>query len=490
MAQMPQLPRQTDVLRASELMPFRSKKINLLKSRALVPLVVTALVCVALFGLLNEFFQNGSRDVIYQYFMVVAWFTVFVIFTGVYMYGGERKMMLWYLLPCFITLGQLYYFFRTPAFNPYTFVFRELLPGNTEVPHTDFVGAFVANLFGAGMMEELIKAVPGLAALGLALRLRRSGGPKSFVTRGLALEGPIDGLLIGVASGAGFIILETLTQYVPNIVRGVTAASNNEAIGFLAGFMLLIPRVLNGVIGHMAWAGISGYFIGLTLTHPGAAVRLLPIGWLIPASLHGFWNASSTTLPSWVQYVSALLSLFFFISCLLKAKQLEVSRLGGEIDGHSILAVTSASQVPSAPAGIVPPPVPGVAGVFTGAATAIERAVGVEARTTVPSAGATPPPRPVGNISIGTATVRYALAAGQVIDFSALFGAAGVPPGCMGSIGSATGGGFELRNTGTGSWPVTTPDGATRAVAPGGTVEAVNGARFRLGTATIDLRAY
>ena len=486
MAQMPPLPQQADALRPSELMPFRSKKISILKSRALIPLVVTAIVCVALFNIRGSISQVND---IYSYFTVIGWFTVFIIFSGLYFYGGERKLMLWYLGPCLLTVGQLVLFFQTAFGNPYTFVFRTILPGHVEVNHADFPSQFIAHFFGAGMMEELIKAVPALIGLGIALLLRRRHSTGNILTRGLALEGPIDGLLVGAASGAGFILLETLGQYVPNEVQRMAAATHNDVgLSFLFAMMLLIPRVLNGVIGHMAWAGISGYFIGLVVSHPKAALKLLPVAWLLPAALHGFWNASGT-LGSWALYVSAGLSLFFFLSCLLKAKQLEVSRLGGEIDGHSILAVTSPSLVPSAPAGAVPPPLSGVAGVFTGAATAVEKVVGFTARTTVPSPASMPPPIPASRLSIGTGAVRYALAPGQVIDFSALFGAVGVPPGFVGSIGSAAGG-FDLRNTGAGAWPVTTPDGATMAVPPGGTVRAVNGARFTLGTATIDLQAY
>ena len=197
-------------------------------------------------------------------------------------------------------------------------------------------------------------------------------------------------------------------------------------------------------------------------------------------------------------YVSAGLTLFFFLACLLKAKQLEVSRLGGAIDGHSVLAVSpTPGTEPLAPAGVVPPPVPGVAGVFTGAASAAEHLAGVTARTTVPNPGAVPadaapaappPPMPQSGLSIGDANARYALAANQAIDFSTLFG--GVPAGCQGTIVAAGDGGLDIRNTGAAAWAWTTPDGATASVPPGGSIRPVAGGKLLLGPATIAVSAY
>ncbi|MDB5589672.1 PrsW family glutamic-type intramembrane protease [Enterovirga sp.] len=488
MAEMPPLPQQPyrDDVSGTELMPFRSKKISILRSRALIPLVATGLTCVLLFTIMGS--VKSGQDVM-MYMNVLATFLVFSMFAGLYFYMGERKNMLWYLVPFAITAFQLWFLLQ-----PYFFVFRKLLPG--DIAATGFVSAFIGMFFGAGLMEELLKAVPALLGLALALHLRKRATPGHPVLRNLALDGPVDGVLVGAAAGACFILIETLQQYVPNTIGEVMRnTKGDQGLSLLLGMMLLLPRVLNGIIGHMAWAGIFGYFIGLAVSHPRAIWKLLAIGWLLPSVLHGFWNSSSHLLGGAGAYVSGALSLFFFIACVLKAKQLEVSRLGGPIDGHSVLAVTAPSLgAPAAPGGVVPPKAPGLAGVFTGLATMAEKVVGFTARTTVPNPGAVPPAGPVAlpesGLSIGAGAVRYALAPNQAIDFTTLFGAAGVPPGCAGLITGATGPGYDIRNTGQVTWAVTTPDGATSSVPPGGSVRATSGTRLMLGNATIDIQAF
>ncbi len=494
MAQMPPLPQQPyrdDALSTSSLMPFMSKNISLRKSRALIPLIATAATCVLLF--VNGHSVRTIADAM-TYMKILSIFIVFMIFAGIYYYVGERKNMLWYLFPATIVYLQMKY-----LLGPYIYFFRTVLPGNVEA--SGFIPAFFGHFVGAGLMEEFMKAVPALIGLAIALRLRKSGQPGSRVERGFALDGPVDGLLYGVAAGGAFILVETLFQYVPGeITRQAQQNSGNQAIGVLFGIMLLLPRVLNGVVGHMAYAGVFGYFIGLAVSHPRSIVKLLALGWVVAAVLHGFWNSSQELLGVWGIYVSAAITLFLFVSCILKAKQLEVSRLGGPIDGHSILA---ASPYPSAPAhagGMVPPPAPGVAGMFTAATTAVEKLIGFTARTTVPnpaavSAGFGPPPPPpatvpASGLSIGTGDVRYALAPNQAIDFTALFGSAGVPGGCSGLIGAAPDGSLEIRNTGSATWTSATPDGATASVPSGTSVTAVAGATLLLGSATIEIAAF
>ncbi|WP_375460412.1 PrsW family intramembrane metalloprotease [uncultured Enterovirga sp.] len=492
MAEMPPLPQQPyrdDALSRSELMPFRSKKISMLKSRALIPLAATALTCVLLFSIMGS--MKSGEDVM-MYMKVLATFLVFAMFAGLYFYMGERKNMLWYLVPAAITAIQLWFLLK-----PYFYVFRTLLPG--DIAATGFVSAFIGMFFGAGLMEELLKAVPALIGLAIALHLRQSGQPGNPVMRNLALDGPVDGILVGAAAGAAFILIETLQQYVPNTIGEVMKnTKGDQGLSLLLGMMLLLPRVLNGIIGHMAWAGIFGYFIGLAVSHPKAIWKLLLIGWLLPSVLHGFWNSSSHLLGGAGTYVSGAISLFFFIACVLKAKQLEVSRLGGPIDGHSILAVSPpASAYPAAPAGVVPPAAPGVAGMFTGIATAVEKAVGFTARTTVPNPGAVPGAGdaavgavPASGLSIGTGTARYVLAPNQTIDFSSLFSDAGVPAGTAGLITSGPANALEIRNTGTATWVATSAAGLTTSIPPGSSVPAAGGTTLMLGGATIDIQSF
>ncbi len=116
--------------------------------------------------------------------------------------------------------------------------FRNVLPGNVSAvaDNPNFIPNFIAYFFGAGMCEEGLEGhTPVLIALALTLRHgiapsgatpgfrdilnRKPGGPEIFSA--LALRGPLDGMLMGFAAGAAFIVDETLGEYVPNQIERV-----------------------------------------------------------------------------------------------------------------------------------------------------------------------------------------------------------------------------------------------------------------------------
>lgn len=470
----------SDALTRSELLPLGSTRINILRSRALVPFVLTGATCVGLFYAIMHI--PGYKISVYM--NILATFIVFMMFLGLYLYSGERKNILWYGFPAVLVALQLEFTFRY-----YYFVTRQWLPGDTKTAQDTFPGQFVANVFGPGFSEEFLKAGALFIGLALATWLRRSHSRGNVLTRGLALEGPIDGMLMGAASGGAFILIETMAQYVPNAMRAATT----PAAGAAQGLMLLIPRVLNGVVGHMAYAGIFGYFAGLAVSHPRATFRLLGLGFVLAALLHGFWNSSSFLSPTSGLGMSAFLTGTIYFACFMKARQLEASRLGLPVDGRSILALTPHLAVgPPRAAGIVPPTPTGVAGALSGVATAFERSIGVTARTTTPPPGGFPgsPGIPPSGLSIDGGDARYALEAGRPLDFTTLFASAGVPPGCIGAVVAAPEGGLQIRNTGSATWAVLRQDGSAATIAPGGTVRPLDGMKLVLGHATIGIHAY
>ena len=355
------------------------------RSRALFPIAAATLTSLLLLSIF-QIVKSKTEVVLYEF--VLACFLLYAMFVALYHYLNERKAMGWYWMPVAMTVV-----FMPAVLIAYFLAFPRLM--NLEA--STFVSSLFSNLLSAGMPEEFVKALPALIGLLVALRLRRKGRPGNRFTRNLAVDGPVDGMLVGAAAGATFILLETVGLYVPMQMKSVmdrVKGPEAEALASLSGFLLLFPRVLSGLVGHMAWAGISGYFIGLVAGHPRAWWKLLPIAWLLPATLHSLWNASAMTLGMWALYLSSAITLFLFIACALKAKQLEVSRLGTTPDGHSILALSPVGAM--ARGGIVPPPLPGFAGMMTGVATAIEKGVGFTATTTVPGLGALagPPPLP------------------------------------------------------------------------------------------------
>jgi len=67
--------------------------------------------------------------------------------------------------------------------------------------------------------------------------------------------------LLGTASAVSFTLVETLGQYVPEMIRNGSLEA--VSVGELVGLQLLFPRILGSVAGHMAYSGYLGYFIGL-----------------------------------------------------------------------------------------------------------------------------------------------------------------------------------------------------------------------------------
>ncbi|HTK13535.1 MAG TPA: PrsW family glutamic-type intramembrane protease [Xanthobacteraceae bacterium] len=515
---MPPIPRDQSGPSESEIIPFKSTKINIWKSKVLVPLLLVGIAVVAMFMM-----PATSGASFFAYFDVIAILGVVSIFLGIYFYSNESKPFFWYLVPALIAYLLLRYFFFI-----YVIVFRQILPGgDLAAGNTSFIANFISYFFGAGMCEEMLKATPILFAYFLA----RSIGPTPIGTAptfgrlvsmnftandiktALALRGPLDGLLMGFAAGAAFILLETLVQYVPNTVHKVTQASNSEAMGLLFGFRLLIPRVLQGVSGHMAWAAITGYFIGLAVRYPRQWIKLMLIGYLSAALLHGLWDSVGVLPfpPFWYAAVTVA-TILLFVSCLLKAKQLTLAWYGAPAVANDSILVNAPVE-PAAPAPYVggAGPAPGAAATapattgqaldglmstFRGVVGNIGNMVSAAANTVSappPAAPAPVVPRPAGDrYSIGTSTARFALEAGRSIDFASLFSAQGVPPGTTGEISHHPQNPeiLGLQNTGTTAWTALTADGATATVPPGKNLRITAGTKLVFGSFVVDIQTY
>ena len=483
----------------SEIIPFRSTKISISKSGILIPLGVTAAVTVALFAAYSMSFSgtkaaflNGMADMMY----IVALYLLFCLFYAVYAYSGIRKSFFIYLIPAAITffvlsqpIGKYSIFFY------FAYPFRHILPGNPFAPAPNLIIKIMHFFFGAGLLEELVKALPGLLGLTAALTMMRNPAraKPAGIVRWLVVTTPLEGLMLGVASGAGFIFSETLFQYVPGQIAKVTHLAG-LGVGVAAGFGLLLPRVLQGSIGHMAWAGISGYFIGLAARYPRSMIKLLLIGWLTAAVLHTLWDA----LPSSPIFYSlnGAATLLIFVGCLLKAKQLEMVRQGiAFVPTDSILV--GGAPLPVA-AGTLPEQhatawggLSQVLGVFghanAAAATPGAFAVGAPAPTAPQAA---PSALPAPKFTLGNGAERYGIVPGQTIDLAMLFPNRGLPAGTLADVtvhpqDQAIG----LKNMSASTWAVALDTGATTSVANGRNVKLVANEKIKIGDVTIDVQA-
>jgi RsiW-degrading membrane proteinase PrsW (M82 family) len=119
--------------------------------------------------------------------------------------------------------------------------------------------------------------------------------------------------------------LETLGQYVPGIIDVTLQAGGDSQQGQLAGLQLLIPRILGSVVGHMAYSGYFGYFIGLSVLKPSKRWQILLIGYVCAAGLHALWN-STGVVSGLLLAVVGVLSYAFLGAAILKARALSPTR--------------------------------------------------------------------------------------------------------------------------------------------------------------------
>jgi RsiW-degrading membrane proteinase PrsW (M82 family) len=208
----------------------------------------------------------------------------------------------------------------SPLLIGFIVVFREVLPGRLPVEgeKISFLVFLIRMFFGAGLMEELLKSLPVLGAMLLGNLLRNPWRDRIGVWE------PLDGILLGSASAVGFTLLETLGQYVPNIIQNVTLQAGADA-GQLVGLQLLIPRILGSVAGHMAYSGYLGYFIGLSALKPKKRWQILGVGYLSASTLHALWNASGSASVLLLAVVGVL-SYAFLVAAILKARALSPNR--------------------------------------------------------------------------------------------------------------------------------------------------------------------
>lgn len=205
----------------------------------------------------------------------------------------------------------------TPALNLFIFLFRQVLPGNLASTSEPLPIMVVKMFFGAGLMEELLKAVPLLLAYWLGRHLRPP------LRAEVGIWEPLDGILLGAASAVGFTLVETLSQYLPDIYHARLAAG--EGAAQLASLQLLIPRVLGSVAGHMAYSGYLGYFIGLSILRPRKRWVILGVGYLTASALHTLWNLSGLLSPVLLAAVGVV-SYAFLGAAILKARELSPTR--------------------------------------------------------------------------------------------------------------------------------------------------------------------
>jgi RsiW-degrading membrane proteinase PrsW (M82 family) len=250
------------------------------------------------------------------YFYILAVFLTGAGYYFIYRLCGKSKPW-WILAAATVTTALI---LISPVLRVFIFIFRGILPGNV-LPDSqrNFAGQLIGMFFGAGLMEELLKALPVFVLYWLGMRLRSPWRERVGVWE------PLDGILLGAASAAGFTLIETMFQYVPNILGKVAQETGQQGAGLFVALQLLIPRIIGSVSGHMAYSGYFGYFIGLSALKQENRWLILATGYVSASVLHALWN-SSDRLGVWFFVVAGGLSYVFLAAAILKARQISPTR--------------------------------------------------------------------------------------------------------------------------------------------------------------------
>ncbi|NET57885.1 MAG: PrsW family intramembrane metalloprotease [Symploca sp. SIO2E6] len=297
----------SDLVTLTQLFPIFSTGRDLTQKAFLIPGILTVFFVVLMFAAVGE-------PIVFN--LLIAAYLAGAALFFVYQLCGKPKPW-WVLLSCAIATALI---LISPLLPVFITVFREILPGNlpNQGEQISFGSLLIQMFFGAGLMEELLKALPVLGAFVLGKLLRFPWRQR------VGIWEPLDGILLGAASAVGFTLVETLGQYVPEIMNNVTLQSG-EGQGQLLGLQLLIPRVLGSVAGHMAYSGYLGYFIGLSVLKPRQGWLILLIGYISASALHALWNTTGY-ISGLLLAIVGVLSYAFLAAAILKARALSPTR--------------------------------------------------------------------------------------------------------------------------------------------------------------------
>jgi RsiW-degrading membrane proteinase PrsW (M82 family) len=331
----------------SELFPLRARWVRAAGRKAyLVPATVAVLIAVALA-------VSAGGDRVYwlrvgeaQAYPIPAFNLILgpaVAAAGVYaVYRlAGKPVSLWLvLLPAAVELVLL----QPNVFAVLRAPFAAIATGAGNPRLDDFQRWSLNVLVSVAPLEELVKAIP-------IFLIWWWGGRRAHVRE------PLDGIVLGVASGAAFACYETIVLYIGGLaawrmplthelydaMRSIAAqhiaTGGTDPQAWLGQFMvalhgqteILVARLANQLAGHMAWTGLFGYYIGLAALRPWGRVRVLLTGFAAAVALHWTWDIAfhrdmDRTLTIVIASTSAVVSWVALVTAVLKARQISPTR--------------------------------------------------------------------------------------------------------------------------------------------------------------------
>ncbi len=152
------------------------------------------------------------------------------------------------------------------------------------------VGRLVGMTFAVGLIEESAKMIPVLL---IARKMQPQPHPRTVA-------------YLGVISGLAFGATEAIVYSI-----SYAYGHSTHRIGYGDYLIVQIIRFISLPLLHAIWAGITGYFVGLSIFSPVARRVLLAAALMLTSSLHGIYNTCGS---GWFAFAMAIISLGLFVN--------------------------------------------------------------------------------------------------------------------------------------------------------------------------------
>jgi RsiW-degrading membrane proteinase PrsW (M82 family) len=242
------------------------------------------------------------------------WAWVLVLVGGVVLFEVVRRVLIHTqnpnLIPSLILLGAAV----APA-TFVTFILGRRLPYDISGGAIGVV-AFVAGVIGvvtAGLLEfdtlQDLGVLP-MVAVALIEETAKLIVPAALLLLVARYRRPADGLLVGVAAGAGFAALETMGY------AFVTLIASRDNLSAVDNVLLL--RGLLSPAAHMAWTGLTASALWHATNHgwKGSALAGFVGVFIVAVALHATWD-SVGTIPVYIVLSAISLGLLTWFAHLL-----------------------------------------------------------------------------------------------------------------------------------------------------------------------------
>ncbi len=238
------------------------------------------LIYLAVIGLAPAFLIRFTFASYFTFYAIALYFSVLwaVFFYNIFKTNQVVKKKT--IAIFFLSQVTAFFLVNLQVIPPFSFLY-ELIDSN------NIISKYIGFVFGVGVLEEFIKAVP------LLYLLRTTKEP--LIPQTLVYYGLMSGIGFGVLEGVHY---QTTT---------------NTELGYNTAFFMNIARLTSLPFLHAVWCGIAGYFISFANLYPLYRKGLYVLALLIPAFLHGSYDVFGWSLIGLAFTVFSVLLLVFYL---------------------------------------------------------------------------------------------------------------------------------------------------------------------------------